>query len=122
MRTWKCPQCGQTEEIRYDWLAEHGGPVCQRCDCDMTLQPEAAPSAADRAAIVERLADKAKANGLKAEDLDNIVHDLAAGMAADVNNGGLGDQLYYLVVGLGAQHADRQIDELIAGRHQDEED
>ena len=40
-RTWKCPDCGTTTEISYDWLAEHGGPVCEKCDCDMELQPEA---------------------------------------------------------------------------------
>jgi len=38
-RTWKCPQCGASLEIGYDWLAEHGGPVCEHCDCDMDLQP-----------------------------------------------------------------------------------
>ena len=46
-RTWKCPECGHTEEISYDWLAEHGGPVCEHCDCDMALQPEA-DTAVDR--------------------------------------------------------------------------
>jgi hypothetical protein len=40
-RTWKCPDCGTISEIDYDWLAEHGGPVCEQCDCDMELQPEA---------------------------------------------------------------------------------
>ena len=28
-------------EMSYDWLAENGGPVCDKCDCDMELQPEA---------------------------------------------------------------------------------
>ena len=41
-RTWKCPQCGLSLEIGYDWLAEHGGPVCEQCDCDMDLQPAGA--------------------------------------------------------------------------------
>jgi hypothetical protein len=39
IRTWKCPDCGKAAEISYDWLAEHGGPVCEKCDCDMQLQP-----------------------------------------------------------------------------------
>jgi hypothetical protein len=39
-RTWKCPECGHTEAISYDWLAEHGGPVCSKDDCDMELQLE----------------------------------------------------------------------------------
>jgi hypothetical protein len=112
MRTWKCPECGHHEEISYDWLAEHGGPVCGQCDCDVELQPEA--GADDRAAVVERLAEKADASGLNAEDLDDVVHDLAASVAADVNNGGLDEQLGYLVAGLGAQHAERQLDELIS--------
>ena len=48
LRTWKCPQCGHSEEISYCWLAEHGGPVCSRCDRDMELTPEQV-----RQAIVE---------------------------------------------------------------------
>jgi hypothetical protein len=40
VRTWKCPDCGATTEISYDWLAENGGPICGTCDCDMELQPE----------------------------------------------------------------------------------
>jgi len=50
---------------------------------------------------------------LDPEDLDDIVHDLTASVAADVNNGGLEDQIAYLVDGLGAEHAERQLDELI---------
>jgi hypothetical protein len=114
MRAWKCPDCGKTTEISYDWLAEHGGPVCDKCDCDMELQPE--PEAA---AVVERLTDKADTAGLAAEDLDEVVHEFASSVAADVNNGGLEDQIAYLVDGLGAQHTERQIDELI--EHQTEE-
>jgi hypothetical protein len=54
-----------------------------------------------------------EASGLKAEDLDDVVHELAASVAADVNNGGLEDQIRYLVDGLGAQHTEQQIDEMI---------
>jgi hypothetical protein len=39
-RTWECPDCGETAEVSYDWLAECGGPVCGKCDCDMELLPE----------------------------------------------------------------------------------
>ena len=116
MRTWNCPECGHTDEISYDWLAEHGGPVCSQCDCDMELQPEVGVTADDCTAVVERLVDKADASGLKAEDFDDMVHELAASIAADVNNGGLDNQLRYLVDGLGAQHAERQLDELVASR------
>ena len=52
-RTWKCPECGHSEEIGYDWLAEHGGPICEQCDCDMELQPEAEPSASECDSEVE---------------------------------------------------------------------
>ncbi|NLX98613.1 MAG: hypothetical protein GXY83_20840 [Rhodopirellula sp.] len=114
MRTWKCPACGQTEEISYDWLAARGGPVCGQCDHDMELQPEA--TAIEYAAVVDRLADKADDNGLEAEDIDELVHELAASVAADVNNGGLDEQLRYLVDGLGAQYAERQLNELIENR------
>jgi hypothetical protein len=73
------------------------------------------------AAVVERLADKAQAAGLEPEDLDESVHDLASSVAADVNNGGLEEQIRYLVEGLGTQHAERQIDELVEGQPREEE-
>ena len=96
------------QKICYDWLAQQGGPVCGDCDCDMELQPES-----EATAVVERLVNKAEAAGLDPEDLDDLVHDLAASVAADVNNGGLEDQIRYLVDGIGAQHTKRQLDELI---------
>jgi hypothetical protein len=110
MRTWKCPQCGLSSEISYDWLAKHGGPVCEHCARDMELQPEVADA---NAAVVERLVNKADTAGLAAEDLDELTHELASSIAADTNNSGLEDQIAYLVAGLGAQHTERQIDELI---------
>ncbi len=119
-RTWKCPQCGHTEEISYDWLAEHRGPVCEKCDYDMELQP--APIADDRVAAVERLVNKAYAAGMAAEDLDETIHELAASVAADVNNGGLEEQIAYLVDGLGAQHTERQLNELIQRRQRQQEE
>ena len=121
-RTWKCPQCGLSLEISYDWLAEHGGPVCEHCDCDMDLQPETEAAADDRAAVVERLADKADDAGLAAEDFDELVHEFAASIAADVNNGGLQDQIRYLVDGIGAQHTEQQLDELIEERQRRQEE
>ena len=64
----------------------------------MEIQPEAA--ADDRTAVVERLANKADAAGLAAEDLDETVHEFAASIAADVNNGGLEDQIGIWSMGL----------------------
>ena len=86
----------------------------------MELQPEA--TADDRAAIVDRLTNKADAAGLQSEDFDDLVHEFAASVAADVNNGGIEDQLRYLVDGIGAQHTERQLDELIEGRQQQQEE
>jgi hypothetical protein len=166
-RTWKCPQCGFSLEIGYDWLAEHGGPVCEHCDCDMDLQPAGAdseklaaelleigkellewantmggweakcwtrlrttinnaatmhkqadgsPETAASQEEIDRLVDKADAAGLEPEDLDEIVHEFAASIAADVNNGGLDDQIRYLVDGMGVQQTEQQLDELIEGQ------
>ena len=166
-RTWKCPQCGLSLEIGYDWLAEHGGPVCEQCDCDMDLQPagtdnekltaelleigkelldwantmggweakcwtrlrtamskapmaqeqvQGSPETAPSEEQIERLVDKTEAAGLEPEDLDEIVHEFAASIAADVNNGGLEDQIRYLVDGMGVQHTEQQLDELIEGQ------
>jgi len=165
-RIWKCPQCGLSLEISYDWLAEHGGPVCEHCDCDMNLQPagdreklvvelleigkdllewadtmggweakcwtrlrtamnkaagtpKQAGELSDSATSdeqIQRLVDKADTAGLEPEDLDEIVHELAASFAADVNNGGLEDQIRYLVDGMGAQHTEKQVKDLIEGQ------
>ena len=52
-RTWKCPECERSEEIGYDWLAEHGAPICQQCDCDMALQPKMEPNASQCDSEVE---------------------------------------------------------------------
>jgi len=115
MRTWKCVGYGHTEDVSYDRLAEHGKPKCGMCGCRMELQPET--TADDLDAVVERLADKAESVGLQPEHLDEMVHELASSVAADINNGGLEEQVKYLVEGLGAQHTERQIDELIKERH-----
>jgi hypothetical protein len=81
----------------------------------MTLQPEA-EAADDREAVVQRLAEKAEANGLEAEHLDDTMHDLAASIAADINNAGLEDQIRHLVAELGPQHTERRLDDLIKAR------
>ena len=70
-------------------------------------------SANDHAGVVESLVDKAEAAGLQPEDVDETVHELASSVAADTNNGGLVEQIRYLVQEIGAERAERQIDELI---------
>ena len=52
---------------------------------------------------MERLVKKADDAGLKPEELDELVHELTASVAADVNNGGLEDQIACLVDGIGAE-------------------
>jgi hypothetical protein len=71
---------------------------------------------AAHAAVEAKLVDKAESAGLQPEDLDDLVHDLASGVASDVNNGGLEDQAAYLIDRLGVEEAERQIAELIEGQ------
>ena len=73
-------------------------------------------------AVVERLASKAESAGLEPEDLDETVHELASSVAADVNNGGLEDQLRYLVEGLGAKYAEARLDDLIEDHAEEPEE
>lgn len=73
-------------------------------------------TAPDHTAVVEMLTGKAESAGLEPEDLDELVHELASSVAADINNGGLDEQIKYLVEGLGAQYAERQIDGLVEER------
>ena len=120
MRTWICPECGRAEEVSYDRLAEHGKPACGQCKRDMELQPESEATADDRA-VVERLVNKAESAGLQAEDLDETVHDLVSSIASDINNEGVDGQIKYLVNEMGAQHAEREIDQLIEGRQAKDE-
>ena len=117
MRTWICPDCKRTEEVSYDRLAEQGKPTCGHCQCEMELQPEAD----DLAAVVERLAEKAGAAGLEPEDLDEMVHESTSSIAADINNGGLEEQIKYLAKEMGAQNTERQLDKLIEERQGKEE-
>jgi hypothetical protein len=82
------------------------------------------PTDDECAAVVERLVEKASAAGLEPEDMDETVHELASSIAADINNGGLDEQVRYLVEEMGAEHTERQIDELIQehGKQADEEE
>jgi hypothetical protein len=58
------------------------------------------------------LVAKAEAAGLKAEDFDETVHDLANSISADINNAGVPDQLRYLLQEWGHEAAAREIDRL----------
>ena len=74
---------------------------------------------ADHDQHLEQLVAKAEAAGLKAEDFDETVHDLASGIAADINNAGLEDQLRYLIAEWGGEAAGREIDRLAEERKTD---
>jgi hypothetical protein len=97
-------------------LDEYGDPTAGEF---FVLDTEAARQRA--AAPAERLAERAASAGLQPEDLDELVHELASGVAADVNNGGLEEQARYLVERLGAEHAERQLDELVEKRQKENE-
>jgi hypothetical protein len=71
------------------------------------------PNIAETDAGVQRLATKAGSAGLKPEDLDESVHDLASSIASDVNNDGVEAQVRYLVREMGVKDAEREIDKLI---------
>jgi hypothetical protein len=120
--TWKCPQCGHAQELSQQWLAEHGLPVCPKCDIDMELQPEAKQDADQQQPEVDRLVEKCDAAGLKSEDLDDLVHELASNIASDTNNGGVEEQIRYLLKEIGAQAVEKQLDEIIEGRADPEEE
>lgn len=75
----------------------------------------------DHAAVTARLADKAESAGLEPEDLDEAIHELMSSIAADVNNGGLEEQVRCLVKETGAKQVERLIDEIIEGQPKEEE-
>ena len=63
---------------------------------------------------IDALLATAEAAGLKAEDLDEIVHELAASIAADINNSGMDSQLNYMIDQMGIQGTTKQLDRLAA--------
>lgn len=63
-----------------------------------------------------RLAQKAQALGIVAEQLDELVHEQQAGAAARIDNDGLDSQLLYLVEQCGADAVEQQLDQLAADR------
>ena len=68
----------------------------------------------ERVAEVNRLVDKADDVGLKSEDFDEMVHELASSIASDINNSGIEEQIYFLAKELGIQSTEKQLNELIA--------
>jgi hypothetical protein len=58
-------------------------------------QAEAIPGAEPTAAELEALEAKARELGLAPSDLDDVIHDIASGVASSINNQGLHEQIAY---------------------------
>jgi hypothetical protein len=78
--------------------------VTHAMGCDLDLRPKAAaPSAGGTSELLEGLERQLAARGIGSDDLDDLVHDTASHNASQINNGGLRDQLAFLVEQLGEQ-------------------
>ena len=55
----------------------------------------------------ERLIQQAEEDGVLPERLDELVHEIASSHAASINNGGLSEQIEYIVKELGAAEVER---------------
>jgi hypothetical protein len=62
----------------------------------------------------ERLTQEAELQCLQPEQLDDLVHEAASAYAARINNGGLQEQIEYLVAELGAAETEKALASLIA--------
>ena len=87
-----------SEEVEYDGLPD--------------LEVREATTQDAREQRLAQLVVKAKAAGMEAGDLDEAVHDMAASMAASVNNSGLEGQLGYLLDEMGYEGTSTRLDEL----------
>lgn len=63
-----------------------------------------------RQEAIDALLAKAETAGLKPEDLDEIVHELASSIAADINNSGMEGQIEYMIDQMGVQETTKQLD------------
>jgi hypothetical protein len=90
-----------------------GPPVIVGYYCDSDEQGDEDDG---REQAVSDLLAKAEAAGLKAEDLDEIVHELAASIAADINTSGMDGQLTYLIGQMGYEATNKQLDRLTEER------
>ena len=64
----------------------------------------------------DRLARLVTDLGLADEDLDEVVHDVASGIASEVNNGGVSSQIEYLVGQLGREESEKSLRRLAGGK------
>jgi len=65
---------------------------------------------------VRQLVDWAKSQGLQPDNLDDAVHDNAAALASGINNGGLGEQIEFLVDQQGVQETQALLTKITEGR------
>lgn len=59
------------------------------------------------------LIEWAESNGVKSEDLDDLVHDCTSTMASKANNQGLAEQIKFLVDQLGESNARAQLADIV---------
>ncbi len=96
---------------------EHGDLAEAACMCAEAVNMALAKQRDEDAdPAIDALLAKAETAGLKAEDLDEIVHELAASIAADINNSGMDGQLAYLIGQIGVQGTAKQIERLAEER------
>ena len=96
---------------KINWQEEPPVIVGHYCDAD-----ELGDEDDGRDPAIHDLLAKAEAAGLKAEDLDEIVHELTTSIAADINNLGMDGQIAYLIEQMDVQGATKQLDRLVAER------
>jgi len=65
---------------------------------------------------VRQLVDWAKSQGLQPDDLDAAVHDDVSALASGINNGGLAEQIEFLVNQQGAPETQAMLTEIAAGK------
>lgn len=87
-----------------DQAADHYG-----IDCLLPVSEEPETSGVDDQSRQEneRLIQQAEENSVEPERLDELVHEIASSHAASINNGGLSEQIEYLVKELGAAEVER---------------
>jgi hypothetical protein len=101
--------CQAIQEV----MSRHGLVPGEEQDCQR--QEEAGP-----ALSTDELVAWARSRGLSPEDLDDRVHDLVSAQASNLNNGGLGAQIKFLVEQLGAAETRKLLAELAADQAEQE--
>ena len=65
---------------------------------------------------VRQLVDWARSQDIQPDDLDDAVHDNASALASGINNGGLAEQIGFLVDQQGVQETQALLTEIAAGK------